>query len=666
MIRHLTPRYFDPINQHIRIRVLKKYRQTDTILLGIILLAGTVLRFYNYFDLPFSYDEFSALFRTRFDNFSDLIHYGVITTDTHPAGVQVFMYYWVMLFGEAAWIVKLPFVLAGIGAIYLTYRVATAWFNSSVGLLSAMMISFLQFTITYSQFARPYASGLFFCLLLVWSLHNAFFRPSEKNRYHVVMYVFAGAACAYNHHFSLFFLGLAGISGLFVVPKNGIWKYILINLLIFILYIPHLSIFFAQLNKGGVESWLKKPDPSFFGSFVHYLLHHSVLMVGAVVLLILISLAYVKKTIVSGNKFRLIMFVWVAITLITAYYYSLFRSAVLQYSVLIFIFPFLVMLVFSFAGNFKSWLKYLIVFAFGTLSIYTLIVDRQHYRIQYQSVLEQTMARTARARGTYGEERVASATNISTKVQDYYAEKYSLETNHMITFDSTTHLNKFREELESLQAEYLAIGWVNISDLEYFAVAREIFPLVVEKENYYTGDFYLLSRNRNGAGHLFIEDRVTAIRVDSLTLYNEGIERGYPMLFDHNRVLMPGWLGYSIFYEKPLREVVRNKYNYLWARIEVENPQPDFESILIVEILRNDEVIYWNSRAFSEYTISDYGRYRIHITMKLNDLDFTYTDEQVKIYLSNLDNQYYYLNYFKLNILEGNPLLYSLFEKIQE
>ena len=97
---------------------MKKYPFTDTILLGIIILTGGILRFYHYDLLPYSYDEFSALFRTRFDNFRDLIHYGVVTTDTHPAGIQVFMYYWVKLFGEGEMMVKLPFMLAGLGSIY--------------------------------------------------------------------------------------------------------------------------------------------------------------------------------------------------------------------------------------------------------------------------------------------------------------------------------------------------------------------------------------------------------------------------------------------------------------------------------------------------------------------------------------------------------------------
>jgi hypothetical protein len=86
-------------------------------ILVIVMIIGSVLRFFNYDDIPFTTDEFSALFRLKFDNFSELIEKGV-KIDGHPAGVQVFLYYWTKLFGESEWVVKLPFTILGIFSIY--------------------------------------------------------------------------------------------------------------------------------------------------------------------------------------------------------------------------------------------------------------------------------------------------------------------------------------------------------------------------------------------------------------------------------------------------------------------------------------------------------------------------------------------------------------------
>ncbi len=645
---------------------MKRYPATDSVLLSVILLAGAVLRFYDYPNLPYSYDEFSALFRTRFNNFGDLIHYGVVTSDTHPAGIQVFLYYWVKLVGESEIWVKLPFMLAGLGAIYLAYRVATAWFNPTVGLITAMMVSFLQYPITYSQYARPYISGLFFALLFIWSLHNAFIRQQGKWKAWAVAYVLAGAACAYNHHFSLFFVGLAGITSLIIIPRNRILPFLLSNVMVILLYVPHLGIFFTQLAKGGVESWLRKPEPGFFIDYLSYLMHHSAAMYAAGILLFLLSLASISKTARQSNRFRILMFLWVAITWAVAYYYSVYRSAVLQFSVLLFTFPFLVILAYSFAGNAKGWQKTAMVVLFGVLSIGTLVNHRQHYQIQYQSVLEQTMAGMAAARGELGDDKVACATNISPKVQGFYAGRYGLDTADVITIDTNDRFLLLRKELERSPADYLAIGWVNIPSLEVLSVAREVFPVLVRKETYYTGDFYLLARQRQPGDSVFLTDAARDLRLDSLTVYRNAVSRGELMLFDHGRLRMPGWQGFLTLYDGKLSGVASESYNYLLNTMEVENPEPEYESRLILEITRGDSLIYWSARSFDEYADTSWGRFRIHLAVKLADLNPDMGRDELKVYLENIDEAYFYINYFRITAAEGNPILYSLFEKIEE
>ncbi len=94
---------------------------TNRHILLLILIVAAILRFWDYFFIPFTHDEFSAFFRTGFTNFHELIEKGV-KTDTHPAGVQVFMNYWILLFGEAPWVVKLPFTLMGLAAVFIVYQ----------------------------------------------------------------------------------------------------------------------------------------------------------------------------------------------------------------------------------------------------------------------------------------------------------------------------------------------------------------------------------------------------------------------------------------------------------------------------------------------------------------------------------------------------------------
>jgi hypothetical protein len=94
------------------------YKENRTLFfLLLIILSAAILRFWAFPDIPFMHDELSALSRLQLQSFSDLIRYGVVLNDTHPAGVQVFLYYWVKLGGESEWWVKLPFLLSGVASV---------------------------------------------------------------------------------------------------------------------------------------------------------------------------------------------------------------------------------------------------------------------------------------------------------------------------------------------------------------------------------------------------------------------------------------------------------------------------------------------------------------------------------------------------------------------
>jgi len=122
-----------------------KSKLYEYLLLVLIVLVGSVLRFWDYDNIPYMHDELSALSRLQFDNFTDLIREGVMLGDTHPAGVQVFLYYWTAFVGTSEILVKLPFIISGIFSIWISYLIGKLWFDGTTGLLTAVYISSLQF-----------------------------------------------------------------------------------------------------------------------------------------------------------------------------------------------------------------------------------------------------------------------------------------------------------------------------------------------------------------------------------------------------------------------------------------------------------------------------------------------------------------------------------------
>ncbi len=216
----------------------------------LILVVATLLRVYDLFDIPYNYDEFSALFRTQFGSFSELIDKGV-KVDTLPAGIQVFLYLLTGMFGFTEWLIKMPFIISGILSVWLIFLVARMWYNETVGLVSAAFVASLQYTVIYSQIARPYASGLFLVLLMVYFWTKMMKTPEKRFYLNSFLFILSAALCAYNHHFSLLVAAVVGISGLFLIDRKYLVRYLLSCVLICILYLPHLDILFSQMKMKG-------------------------------------------------------------------------------------------------------------------------------------------------------------------------------------------------------------------------------------------------------------------------------------------------------------------------------------------------------------------------------------------------------------------------------
>jgi len=208
-------------------------KRDNNILLFIILIVAVILRFWNFPNIPFMADELGALARTHFNSFNDLINKGVLT-DTHPAGIQVFLYYWTKLFGYSEMAVKFPFIITGIISIYFIYKIAAYWFNNTVGLIISSFMAVLQYMVMYSQIARPYIGGMFFSILMVWCWTNYLFNSNPKKTKWLIGYIVFSSLCSYDHHFALLFAATVGITGIFFLKKNTYKGYLIAGLSIFV------------------------------------------------------------------------------------------------------------------------------------------------------------------------------------------------------------------------------------------------------------------------------------------------------------------------------------------------------------------------------------------------------------------------------------------------
>ncbi|MFM9007445.1 MAG: glycosyltransferase family 39 protein, partial [Bacteroidota bacterium] len=165
-----------------------------------VLLASVyaAMRVYQFTDWSLTNDELSALMRLRNDSIGDLINLGVRENDMHPMGVQLLMWMWTGAFGISAWIVRLPFILMGVGALVFLYRAAGNFFGKPSALLASGIFAFLNYPAMYAELARPYSPGLFFSMLMLFGLSVLVKEDSPRKWTNAIAFFIGGVGCMYS------------------------------------------------------------------------------------------------------------------------------------------------------------------------------------------------------------------------------------------------------------------------------------------------------------------------------------------------------------------------------------------------------------------------------------------------------------------------------------
>lgn len=632
-------------------------------LLLLILLVATVLRFWNYSEIPFSNDEFSALFRTHFDNFSDLINKGILI-DGHPAGVQVFIFYWVQLFGYSEISVKFPFIIFGILSIYVFYLIAKRWYNETVALICASFLASLQYTVMYSQIARPYISGLLFCLLMVLFLTKIIQQKDKKNNWDYVFFTLSVSLCTYNHHFSLLFVIIVGLSGLFLIQKKQITPYLLSSIGILILYLPHLPIFFYQLNVGGVEAWLGKPKNNFIFYYIKYIFqfsYFSTLLVSALIVFGVFQLRQRKET--RKRKYFILALIWFFLPFLIGFFYSKYVNSVLQYSVLIFNFPFLLFVLFGHIKEQNIRVNSLFVGTILLVNVLVLSLERKHYQTFYKSPQEQFIVE----QNKIGEKKdvLSIIADYNRKISLHYIKKHQVKS-PIIWFDSFKSEKEFILFLKLNATKYDKVYFGGLSECNPLIVPiiLDFYPKIVWQKNYFGGTSYLFSKgNKNGLK--VIENLNFESKISNWTSVNQ---KSYidSMKFDGKHAyLIDSLTEWSPTFSKKVADFAKHKNNIVDISLKANLPNSFQDAILVAILETKDSVYYWGGTNFETFKLMDGSLknksewFSIHHSFKLSEDFLKVKNLELKVFVWNNGKQSFIIDKFEIKLRDGNPIIYG-------
>ena len=457
--------------------------QQYRVFFALILLIAFFMRISG---LGFSYsnDELSALIRVRFDSFSELVS-GGFYVDGHPGGIQVFLYYWVKLFGMGEWAVRLPFALAGVGAVYFAIRVFGQWFGKTTGLLTGAFLAFLEFPLVYSQIARPYGAGLLFAMMMTYFWTRLLF--DKKPRVSLaVAYTLSAAACMYTHYFCFLLALIVGITGLFYITRRSAPYYLGAGLGAALLFSPHIYITLNHLSIGGVGLWLAKPENNWLLKHILYIFNDSVLLVSTAIIVFLTSLFYsYRKS--SFSRFHLFALLFFLLPFLIGFFYSRMVNPVLQHSVLIFSFPFLIAFLFSFTGNLPSRPAAVLILALLAAGPLHTIGVNHYYRKQHFGEFRQTAILIDQWNRRYGEKNITRAISVN---NPWYINFYSAKMPGGIT-SFTQYENRGGLQLDTLarildttSTPYFMYAWTKMVPTETEDLIRARFPYIIEKVDF--------------------------------------------------------------------------------------------------------------------------------------------------------------------------------------
>ena len=631
---------------------MKKTGNYHVFILLLIILLGIILRLYNFQATPFTHDELSVVSRLSFDTFSDLINYGV-KVDTHPAGIQVFLWLWSKLFGMSEIALRLPFLIMGICCIPLMYVVTKLWANKTAALFTATIVATSQYTIFYSLIIRPYTAGLFFILLLLIPWIKMVF----KQEYHwknVIAFGIFAAISAYIHQFSMLTAFLIAVTGLFFVNRQNIFRYLMGCLLAIILYLPHIPIILHQISHKGIGEWLGAPTPRFFTEYLQYLIHFSWISAIGIIVAIIYASQYRRELFTLQKNKLIVSALLFFLPLLIGYFYSIWINPILQYSILIFSFPFLLLFLCSFINDTLSIGKGVAIALIAITMTYGLVFDRKHYQFMEKQWYEISYKKAVEYRQQKGNDNVACMLNIKPLFFDYYENKYKSKIDNLINRNTDNLINRneecldycFEEKIQRCNEEYLVVAGLGDNEL---IIIQEYFPYLIEYIPCFTSEVYVFSKIK--------EDNA---KEGMPLIYHE------EFIFDENTDMFQEFIPIKEFF---LKDITPSRFSKIVLSFDFETDSANTNYAVVMETMRNGKLIDWRGLNTSGFRLKKDNQYSISLPFRYELLiknSKQISQYHSKIYLWNIDkNEIVTPKKCSLSIFQSNNYIYSLVERLK-
>jgi uncharacterized membrane protein len=648
--------------------LMKTLTKEVPISLWAILLTAAYLRLDGFSAWSLTNDELSAVYGLSFPSLSETLSVYVYD-DMHPAGVQLFMYFWCKLFGQSVFSIRLPFVLMGIASVCFLYASTRNFFGQQAGLIAAAMLAVLQYPILFSQLARPYSMGLFAVLLCAQGWSSIITRdvPIKKDYF---LFTTGMVIAMYNHYFSFLTVALMGLFGFGLMDKTK-WKWFsLCGLIAVLTYLPHLPISIAQFSRGGLGTWLGPPDEDFYKQFLLYAFNDSFIFLVMVLAIAWMGWIMTPTLKIIRNKILVCAFLFLLPFLI-AYYYSIHVNPVLQNSILLFGFPFLLMVISSSVGKIKMSFANALTGLILISGIYTVKAVNNFKPEEQFGTFSKLAERIIEVDNTYGANNITHTMNI---VNPFYLDYYlnpQQHPNHFVMWQNKgrEELSAFKKIVENSSTDYFLYCWTNSDNpQELHEIIKERYPFLIERNWWFNSEFYLYARHQEQNYDLDTIHFYTRQDYESehpaWSLVYERLDSVNYRFGKHCEWLAPGF-NYSSTYSNIVQNVVTETSDIFHASVWFRLVGDSSDAQLAVSIQNNADVYLWRSTPLRIFEIKKGDWNLAYLSFRLPE--FKTQQDELRVYVTQgNDSQGVYLDNLSIKLTKGNPIVYGKRKVLKE
>ena len=263
-------------------------------ILVLILIVGSLLRFYGLDIQSLWNDELSRWSRSGYENLTSVIS-NLLRDDIHPPGHHILFYFVEKYIGDSESILRLPSAVAGILSILAIFLLGLQLYTYKEALIVSALMAVLWCPIYYSQEAAPYSMLILFSMLTTyfWILILKNLNGGKKSTYAIFGYVVSAIIISYLHYVGLAFVALQYLGAVLLsLRRRKTLVYIsLVYFLILLAYLPWLPNMYKQvLNNREAISYLRPPEnlvKAFLNYF--YFLFNNSKVIGIFILILYLS-----------------------------------------------------------------------------------------------------------------------------------------------------------------------------------------------------------------------------------------------------------------------------------------------------------------------------------------------------------------------------------------